>query len=497
MADDLSIDSLVLIGSEQLQVDIREGLLSARLSRTLDGVSTLTLEVHDAERTLIRSNIVNSRVSATIDGRSFEMASIGKSEDTVRLTMEDTLVAEMRRHTEPRRFAAGKVTRVQAARALLDEIPWAKMAVGGSKADLTKVELTRGNFTAIPGTTTASPTTGSVDPNYFNGGGLSTSPSEASRQRPQEVTDKNREDTWTAIKRWFSEINWRCYVDAGVLNVGPDSAYIAGSPVYDVREFSDGIGYVDFDWDINQPLAEATFEAQINRWFSPPGTCVQLFDLGPANGKWIVATVDRDLMGPNSDIKLHFPEPELPEPEAPAVNSAGAAQDDYFGGSILGDLSSLLGVTGTGAAATPSTSVYGWPVNGNRTITSGFGPRRAPTAGASSNHKGIDISAAEGQGIFASRDGVVIVAGGNDPGGYGSYVDIGHTGAGPGAKMDATTRYAHMSRVATKRGLFVKRGELIGFVGHTGAATAPHLHFELHRNGTPVDPLPLLISGQG
>jgi murein DD-endopeptidase MepM/ murein hydrolase activator NlpD len=118
-----------------------------------------------------------------------------------------------------------------------------------------------------------------------------------------------------------------------------------------------------------------------------------------------------------------------------------------------------------------------WPVNGS--ITSGFGPRTHPIYGGSRVHTGLDIAASQGTPIKAAGDGVVKMAGVN--GGYGNWTLIDHGGG-------LATGYGHQSRIAVSVGQHVSQGEVIGYVGSTGASTGPHLHWEVRVNGNPVDP---------
>ena len=121
------------------------------------------------------------------------------------------------------------------------------------------------------------------------------------------------------------------------------------------------------------------------------------------------------------------------------------------------------------------------PVDGAR-LTSGFGLRFHPLLGYSRMHRGVDFGAPTGTAIYAAGDGVVVRAGRVN--GYGNYVEIEHN-------QQYTTAYGHLSAFA--RGLHqgeqVRQGEVIGYVGSTGLATGPHLHYEVHYQGAQVDPL--------
>jgi murein DD-endopeptidase MepM/ murein hydrolase activator NlpD len=113
-------------------------------------------------------------------------------------------------------------------------------------------------------------------------------------------------------------------------------------------------------------------------------------------------------------------------------------------------------------------------------IASGFGMRIHPIYGIGKMHNGLDFTAPQGTPIYATGDGVVTTAGAG--GGAGNHVIINH---GYGYE----TVYMHMVRIKTTVGAKVKRGEVIGWVGSTGASTGPHCHYEVHINGEPVDPV--------
>ena len=118
------------------------------------------------------------------------------------------------------------------------------------------------------------------------------------------------------------------------------------------------------------------------------------------------------------------------------------------------------------------------PIAGGR-VTSGFGYRWHPILGYGRMHQGVDFGHPTGTPIRAVSDGVVTVAGWH--GGHGNMIKLAHAGGlGSG--------YAHMSRLAVASGTRVVQGQVIGFVGSTGLSTGPHLHFEVYRNGTPVNP---------
>lgn len=138
------------------------------------------------------------------------------------------------------------------------------------------------------------------------------------------------------------------------------------------------------------------------------------------------------------------------------------------------------GYYGTGTFIKP---VKGW-------LSSKFGPRKHPLFKRHINHNGIDFAAPKGRKIKAADSGYILVAGQKQKyKGYGNITIIDHGERKEDGKR-VSTIYAHQSRIMVRQGDFVKKGDVIGWVGDTGYATGPHLHFELRLNGVPVNPLP-------
>lgn len=115
-----------------------------------------------------------------------------------------------------------------------------------------------------------------------------------------------------------------------------------------------------------------------------------------------------------------------------------------------------------------------------RGAISGFGYRMHPIYKIRKMHEGLDFAAPIGTPIYATGDGVVVAAGVER--GYGNRIMINH-GYG------YVTKYAHMSKFKVKRGQKVNRGDVIGYVGNTGASTGPHCHYEVYKNGKPINPI--------
>ena len=134
--------------------------------------------------------------------------------------------------------------------------------------------------------------------------------------------------------------------------------------------------------------------------------------------------------------------------------------------------------SGTNSGSTSTGTSWIVPVSYKR-LESPFGNRTAPTAGASSFHQGVDLSAAQGTPVYASRGGQVSTATYGSAAGY--YVKINH--------MDGfSSIYMHLTNYVVSAGQNVSQGQLIGYVGNTGVATGYHLHFGIMYNGAYVNP---------
>ena len=163
----------------------------------------------------------------------------------------------------------------------------------------------------------------------------------------------------------------------------------------------------------------------------------------------------------------------------------GSGEGFNAGGSPLGN---FLGSSGAGGAASSAPvgdakSVGGGfvsPVDNYR-ISSRFGPRKAPTAGASTYHKGIDLAAPLNTPVRAAKAGRVTVSK-DQATGYGKWIEIQHA---DGTK----TRYGHLNSRDVQVGSQVQAGQVIGKMGSTGTSTGSHLHFEvLDKSGRQINP---------
>lgn len=123
-----------------------------------------------------------------------------------------------------------------------------------------------------------------------------------------------------------------------------------------------------------------------------------------------------------------------------------------------------------------------WPTVG--WVSSSFGPRIDPFTGRNSFHAGLDIATNLNNPVVATADGVVVQVGFDKY--KGNYVSISH---GNGF----STEYWHLNKYAVRSGQKISRGQIIGYVGKTGKALGPHLHYEVHLNGKPINPIHYII----
>ena len=146
---------------------------------------------------------------------------------------------------------------------------------------------------------------------------------------------------------------------------------------------------------------------------------------------------------------------------------------DLLGGFAMGELGGEI--LTPGSDTTLGGGALQWPLPVAGTITSPQGYRTDPITGEVSYHSGTDIAVPEGTPILAAADGTVTIANALDSwgGSYGYHVKLDHGGG-------LTTLYAHCSSICVTAGQQVTAGQVIAYVGHTGRATGPHLHFEVH-----------------
>jgi cell wall-associated NlpC family hydrolase len=303
----LSLSALTLNGQDagKHHADLIGAMTDLTVRQTVTGASTVDVTLADAKRTLVTSAALTSRSRIVLDGAGYTLVSVSKSGARVTLTFEDDAVAELRRHNGVRKAKPGTTTRAGFVTTLIREVPDLRVVVApGSSKNL--VELSRGSGASSGGT-------------------------------------ESKEDTWTAAGRIMGEIGWRVYAYRGTVYVAPDKWLIAhnGTP-YVLSPDSKGVHDIDFQWDTGKPAATATITADAGFHDLAPGSPVTLQKMGPANGSWLVETIERSTYSKKVTVSAIRPQPVLPEPKDQAAANAAALGNlgiPVFRGDYLGDAS--------------------------------------------------------------------------------------------------------------------------------------------------------------
>lgn len=261
----------ILLAGKTLAANVTDAVENVQLARTIEGASTLTFTLKDVSRALLRSALFTQRVLCTVDGLSFEMVKVAKTGDRLAVTFEAATVGALRRSTGVLVAAANTTTRSAFAARLISQTPGVK-------------------FQGVPETIRAR-----------------TPLARGSAQNPKE-------DTWTALVRLASEVNWRCLEVNGTVMFGPDSWLLAQPSLGTIRENTDGIDMIDFDYDVGKPLTHVTVACVAAAWAVPPGSPVTLANMGVANGPKLVTSLARSLFFETANITLTAPQPALPPP---------------------------------------------------------------------------------------------------------------------------------------------------------------------------------------
>jgi cell wall-associated NlpC family hydrolase len=162
--------------------------------------------------------------------------------------------------------------------------------------------------------------TSTVNPDYSTGPFFFTRGTLTTDQAGETLLTK--EDSWTCIKRLASEVNWRAFCVSGVIYFIDDKDLFASKPFMVISEDSDGIDWIDYDYDEGKRKATVTVTAHLSRWSAPPGCTVQCVDSGIVNGKWLVQDISRSLYDRIGTITMIKPQPVLPEPTTSPTSQA-------------------------------------------------------------------------------------------------------------------------------------------------------------------------------
>lgn len=289
------------------------------------------------------------------------------------------------------------------------------------------------------------------------------------------------ESPWAVLHRLARDLCYLCFVSAGVLYFGRPSWIVDRTTGVKVAAFSPELGGAFVGWwgdrdtdtlemprfhETEDPEAaqegrfpfSRTLSFRLPRWRGElvrPGMRVELAGLQGIPDRWLVTRVGWPIDNGIAPVEV-----DCVEPVDPPLNPAKAPPAAEMDGSGDGPTQRSTGAGG-----------WRWPTYG--TVSSEFRSKSRP------NHAGMDIAAPTGRPIRAARGGTVTRAAVSSS--YGNVVYIDH---GDGYE----TRYAHQHRLMVRKGQRVDEGHQLGEVGSTGRSTGPHLHYEILRNGVPVNP---------
>lgn len=258
------------------------------LSRTIDGATTLEVEVRDTRRGLLRSGMFDSRSWAVVDGLHFELVQVKKAGDAITLTFEDAIVAALRRRTDPRSFAAGTATRQQIAAQLAAEA-----------------------MVVLEADPAARPVVAAA---------------------LDRSADGRQSSSWELLGSLAEGADWRRFSDGARVLFGSDDWLMSRLPPLALLEHTGPVGTVDFDLDVGQPASRATVDVDTTRWSVPPAQPVDLVDLGPASGRWLVESFTRELTRTAGSVNLVRGRPSLqePPPDETTADSGEAGEADFL-----------------------------------------------------------------------------------------------------------------------------------------------------------------------
>jgi hypothetical protein len=131
------------------------------------------------------------------------------------------------------------------------------------------------------------------------------------------------ENSWQCITRLASEVNFHAFCVSGAIYYVSDAWLMASAPVMSVSEDSEGIDWIDYDYDEGKMIATVTITAHLERWSAPPGSVVQIKDMGIPDGLWLVSQVDRSMFDSIATITVKKAQPILPEPVGGSSSAQG------------------------------------------------------------------------------------------------------------------------------------------------------------------------------
>jgi hypothetical protein len=132
-----------------------------------------------------------------------------------------------------------------------------------------------------------------------------------------------KENSWDCLNRLAEEVHWRCFEVSGRVYFISEPYLFRSAPRMRISESTEGVDWVDFDYDINKKNGQITVTCNVDRWAAPPGSILEIFDSGIANGRWLITDIRRPIHSIKATITLKKPRPKLPEPKKDDLTGIG------------------------------------------------------------------------------------------------------------------------------------------------------------------------------
>lgn len=243
--------------------NVVESITDGIVEVTIAGPSTVTLQMTDPHRTLLNSGLFNFGSTLEFDGLSFSLIELQKASDQLEAVYESSVIYSLTQQIGE--TAAYTDTDVGAfVQFLVNQVP--------------------NNGTVIDPTPALTP------------------------QVIQRGSDEDDlEDSWTAIQRLATTIGWRAFEYLGIVYFVSDP-YLLGQPnLGTIQEFTIPVQNIDFDWDTLKPFGDMTVTGMTELWTYPPGSPINVINVGPPSGQWLVSDCQRDMYNPQCSITLTIP----------------------------------------------------------------------------------------------------------------------------------------------------------------------------------------------
>lgn len=260
----------LIVNGGPILVDALDAITDVIVERDITSATTITLELDDPFRNVLRSGVFNYGDTLTLAGSgesSFTLVQFVKASDQLELVFESTGVFQLRQQVGVIATTTSTTDLSGFAAMLVAEVPGLSFV---GEPDPLQVPLVGGI-----------------------GRGTSTD---------------TGEDSWSCLTRLATSAGWRCWEANNTVYFGSDPYWLSTMPSLGIlQEFTDQIMNMDFDWDIGKPYGSITATAFTGLWTFSPGQVVTVQGMGPADGVWLVQTAQRDLYNPLATIQLTVP----------------------------------------------------------------------------------------------------------------------------------------------------------------------------------------------